>query len=87
MKAEWFESLSKTIHSGFAPKWNTVIGDRITASDYTFVKNYEEELFAKRSVHTHHPNEFIINFIRSLRFYSVYFYDRLNDVSLPKNFS
>ncbi|MDZ4725954.1 MAG: phenylacetate--CoA ligase family protein [Leptospira sp.] len=87
MKAEWFDSLSKTILSEFAPKWNTVIGDRITASDYTFVKNYEEELYAKRSFHTHHPNEFIINFIRSLRFYSAYFYDRLKDISLPKEFS
>jgi phenylacetate-CoA ligase len=84
---EWYQSLEKTILSPFAPKWNTIIGDRITKEDFTKIKYFEEILYQNRNLMEIHPNEPTLNFVRNLRFYSPFFYERLKNISIEKHFS
>ncbi len=86
MKEEWYTSLERTLLSNFAPKWNTIIGDRITDEDYSLVKNFESMLYENRDFMEEKPNEKIFNFIRRLKFHSFYFYSTLNGLDIEKDF-
>lgn len=86
MKEEWFLSLQRLIESKYAPKWNSIIGDRITKEDYLFVKEYEKELYEDRKFHSQEPNSKIIEWIRKHKFSSYYFYERLKNISLEREF-
>jgi len=86
MKEEWFQSLKKTLESPYAPKWNTLIGDRITKNDFYKVKQFEINLYEHRDFMSNEPRDSILNFVRSLRFFSTFFYDRLLNLSIEKDF-
>lgn len=86
MKEEWYLSLKKTVESQYAPRWNTIIGDRITETDYKNVKSFETELHANRNFMEAKPRESIFEYISNLRFYSHFFYDRLKDLSIRSEF-
>ncbi len=86
MKDKWLESLKKSFYSQYAPMWNVIIGDRITEDDYRFVKKFEQDLYENRSPSSSEPNDRILKYIRGLRFHSIFYYDRLNKISLPSDF-
>ncbi len=86
MQANWMKSLQRTIESKFAPKWNTIIGDRITENDFKFVKAFEEKLHASRDFMQPSPNEEILRFVRALRFYSEYFFEKLGNLDISIDF-
>ncbi|TGL62199.1 phenylacetate--CoA ligase family protein [Leptospira ognonensis] len=86
MKKEWYHSLTKMIESQYAPRWNTIIGDRITEADYENVKSFETELYTKREFLDSKPKESILDYVGNLRFYSNFFYERLKGLSIRHDF-
>ncbi|GBF50810.1 hypothetical protein LPTSP4_23370 [Leptospira ryugenii] len=84
MKQEWFSSLQKTLYSRYAPKWNAIIGDRIQEEDLGFIQDFETKLYQGRELVGNFS--LILSWLRSIRFFSPFFYERLKGIALPEGF-
>src|SRR3989338_9121497 len=69
--------LRKILDHPHAPKWNYEVGDRVTAEDIPFIREYRERLFGERPVFSSSPPPLIAEWVEKMRSVSRAFRDRL----------
>lgn len=85
-KEEWLPMYNKLRENQYAPKWNTNIGDRLTASDIIFIKEFEEFLYSSRNIQSDYPNRYILKNIKKNLESVIYYQNVLKNIDLEKDF-
>jgi len=84
MKPEWMEVYNRMGEHVEAPKWNTQCGDRLTAGDLAFVREFAAGLENRPDYGTN-PPESVVDWCRALTPRSEFFRQRLEGLDLPRH--
>jgi len=86
LKPAWHSNYMRLLENPFAPRWNAQCGDRIQKDDLEFIDRFARELNTNRAARQGVPQS-IMNFLHVMRRRSAFFQEKLEDLSLEKEFA
>ncbi len=84
LKDEWMELYTKMSEHPHAPQWNTECGDRLTADDMLFVRNFADDLKNKREPFRQTPPDSIAHWTENIRKTTQWFRNKINSDNIKE---